>query len=1303
MPTPPLHKLFRLIPKALSRDQAELRRRLRQVEQKGLAGEELLQELNNWQKQLDRSREVRNQRQASIPTLHYPEELPVAQQRQRISEAIRRHPVVVLCGETGSGKTTQLPKICLELQRGTGGWIGMTQPRRIAARSIADYLAQDLRTEIGNLIGYKMRFNDRVSTDSLLKVMTDGILLAEIQSDRLLTRYDTLIIDEAHERSLNIDFLLGYLKQLLPKRPDLKLIISSATLDMERIARHFQEAPVIEVAGRTFAVETRYRPLHDPSPDEAEGEEKELEQGILEAVQELYKLGPLGDVLIFLPGEREIREIGDFLRHQELPHTEVLPLFARLSLADQQRIFHPGGGRRRLILATNVAETSITVPGIRYVIDSGLARISRHSGRTQVRRLPVEKISQASARQRQGRCGRLAEGVCIRLYSQEDFNNRDPFTDPEILRVSLAAVILQMKHLKLGEIESFPFVDPPGRGAIADGMRLLAELGAINERGQLTALGSELAQLPLDPRLGRMLLAGQRHGCLAEMRVIVAAMSLPDPREWPMEQRGKAEQLHKRHQDSNSDFVGLLTLWHFIENGRQEASSNNQFRRFLKENFLSGLRVREWQGIHEQLSRLSDEMGMGLNQSPASYREIHQAVLAGTLGFIGFKTETHDYVGVQQQRFGISPGSALFRKAPTWLAAGELLETSRLFATLCAKVEPEWIETVAGPLCRRHHQDPHWEKKSGSVLVFERVTLFGLTLIAQRRVQFGPLDGVKAREIFIQSALVEGQMQSSAPFFAHNQGLVAEVHELEHRSRRRDLLVEEQVLYDFYDQQLPPSIYNTHLFHQWYWQAKKRNARLLYFTREMLLRQESDGISGESFPGHLLVNGLELSLEYHFNPGAGEDGISVQIPLPFLNQLPAAPFEWLVPGLLPNKILALLKGLPKTLRRPLVPLPQTQQLCLQQVALADHLKPLGSVLGLLLLREQGLTIPGDAWRHEDLPDHLRMNFKIIEENSDTVLAQGRDLLALQQQWGAVAKKQFSALPKSAFEQSGLTRWAFGNLPQQVVVAGERKNSFGFPAIHDDGQSVSLRLVEDAEEARRLSRWGMVRLFALQLAPQLKPLEKKWALPRDLAGLDPAFGPAKGLWWEITALALARIFLDGYEEEMASEDQFLQRLANGRPLLTQALTEMQSLIKEIAQHQKAILALLRHGEIPGLAQVEAELRGHLESLIYPGFLRQTPPHWLKQYPRYLQAIALRLQRRGQAPLRDTQRAAELHPYWKRYLDRTRQHATVRLVDPELQHYRWMVEEFRISLFAQDLRTLFPVSGKRLEQQWEKVLP
>ncbi|MEO5353927.1 MAG: ATP-dependent RNA helicase HrpA [Magnetococcus sp. XQGC-1] len=1300
MTTDPFKKLFREISGGMLRDQFDLRRRLRLLVQKQQQGEAIDTPLAAWQEKLTRSRQERARRLATLPVPRYPEELPVAQNRARIAEAIRSHPVVVLCGETGSGKTTQLPKICLELQRGSGGWIGITQPRRIAARSIADFLVQDLQAEMGGVVGYKMRFTDRVSPDSFLKVMTDGILLAEIQGDRLLTRYDTLIIDEAHERSLNIDFILGYLRQLLPRRPDLKVIISSATLDMGRIARHFGNAPAIEISGRTFPVETRYRPLRTWD-EEANSEEKDLEQGVLEAVHELFAQGPTGDILVFLPGEREIREVGDLLRQQSWPNVDILPLFARLSMADQQRIFYPGN-RRRIILATNVAETSLTVPGIRYVIDSGLARISRHSGRTQVRRLPVERISQAAANQRQGRCGRLAEGICIRLFAEEDFLDRPLFTDPEIWRVSLAAVILQMKYLKLGEMETFPFVDPPSRGAIQDGLRLLAELGALSERGQLTALGSALAKLPLEPRLGRMLLAGQEYLCLTEMLIIVSALSLPDPREWPAEQRGKAEQAHKRHQDPQSDFMGLLTLWSFIENGRQEAASNNQFRRFLRENFLSVVRVREWQGIHEQLGQMIREGGMLCNQIAAGFTEIHQAILSGSLGFIGFKSDNHEYVGVQQSRFSISPGSVLSKKSPTWIAAGELIETSRLFASTCARVEPEWIEAVAGHLCRKHHQDPHWEKKSGSVLVFERVTLFGLTLIGQRKVQFGPLDPVLARQIFIQSALVEGEMQSSAPFFAHNQGLIAEVRELEHKSRRRDLLVEDPVLFDFYEQQIPDSVHSTHLLHQWYWQARKRNPRLLFFTRDMLLRHAGAGITGESFPGHLLVHGLELSLEYHFNPGAGEDGISVHLPLPYLNQVTPPPFEWLVPGLLPDKILALLKALPKTLRRPLVPLPQAQQFCLDNIQEKEQSKPLGAVLGHLLSRRYGVIIPLDAWRYADLPDHLRIHFKVVNEQSSAVLAQGRDLVALQQQWGAVAKKSFSKLPKADFERSGLTRWDFGDLPQQVVLSGERGNTFGFPAIQDDGTSVSLRLVENAEQARQISRWGLVRLFALQLPQQIRMLEKKWVIPREVMGNSSLFGSHKGMLWEIISLALARVFLDCAPEEIETEALFLQRLAAGRGMLTKAIEETHALVCEIVVQHRGLLLRLQGGDGAGWRLVAEEMRAHLDGLIYPGFLRQTPSLWLKQFPRYLRGVALRLERRGFAPLKDAQKAAEIAQLWRQYQTVLKKQEEARLWDPELQRYRWLLEEYRVSLFAQDLRTLVPVSAKRLAEQWEKVL-
>ena len=1299
-----IKKMFREVSQGLIRDQESLRQRLQSLQRSVQKDEAVATEWVALQARLSASIKNREKRRVSLPKPRYPDDLPVAQQREAVAQKIQKHPVVVLCGETGSGKTTQLPKICLDLQRGTAGWIGVTQPRRIAARTIADFLAHDLQSEMGAAVGYKMRFTDRVSPDSFIKVMTDGILLAEIQSDRMLSRYDTLIIDEAHERSLNIDFILGYLKQLIPRRPDLKVIISSATLDTHRFSQHFDQAPVMEVSGRTYPVEIRYRPLDTLDEGEEavrEGEEKALEHGIREAVHELFALGPSGDILIFLPGEREIRETADFLRKQALPATEVLPLFARLSMADQHRIFHPGK-RRRIILATNVAETSITVPGIRYVVDSGLARISRHSGRTQVRRLPVEKISRAAADQRKGRCGRLSDGICIRLFSQEDFVSRPLFTDPEILRSSLASVILQMNFLKLGTVEKFPFVDPPTANAIRDGARLLAELGAVTDRGKITQTGRDLARLPLDPRLGRMILAGHTHACLNEMLVIVSAMSIPDPRQWPEEHRGKAELAHKRYQDPASDFMGFLNLWAFIETGRQEAGSKNRFVRFLKENFLSVVRVFEWQGIREQLAHLAKSLGLKQAQNAAGFMEIHKAVLVGSLGFIGFKTENRDYAGARQNRFFISPGSDLFKKSPTWIVAGELVETTRLFASTCARVEPEWIEAVAGPLCRKKHFDPHWEKKSGFVQVFEQVTLFGLILMARRKVPFGPVDGELARKIFIQAALVEGQFQTTAEFFAHNHGLVAEVRELEHKSRRRDLLVDAQDLFDFYDGLIPEHVHSGHLFHAWYWQAYKKNNRLLFFTRDMLLRHAGEGITGESFPGYLQVHGQKLPLEYHFNPGDGEDGISVCIPLPCLNQLSAPMFEWLVPGLLPNKIQALLKALPKTWRRALVPLPQAGRFCLDHFQVSDRNKPLESILGRLLRQRYGVEIPADAWRFSDLPDHLRMNFKVVDEKTEKVLAQGRDLGVLQKKQGTEAKKSFGQLSKAGFERVGLTRWNFGDLPQQVVIPRKDAGTvYGFPAIQDDGATVSLRLLDDPYQARRITRWGLVCLFALQLPQQVRLLEKTLAPDHSMILAHASLGGRETLLREMIVLVLARVFLEE-EEAIETEALFQKRLHAGRGRLPKEAKEVYGLVRAILEHHHALHGMLREMKTPGLRPIAEEVRSHWNMLVFTGFFREIPPVWLKHLPRYLQAIRLRLERRAFAPQKDAQKAKEIQPLWQQYQTLAKKQAQAKTEDPELQQYRWMLEEFRVSLFAQDLRTIFPVSAKRLVAQWERVL-
>ena len=1291
-------QLFREISQGLMRDQEALRRHLQSLQREG--GKEGA--LEAWRRRLAVSREKREKRRLSLPVPRYEQDLPVIQQRDHIARMIRKHPVVVLCGETGSGKTTQLPKICLGLQRGSAGWIGITQPRRIAARSIADFLAKDLNSEVGAAVGYKMRFMDRVNPDSFVKVMTDGILLAEIQSDRMLSQYDTLIIDEAHERSLNIDFILGYLKQIVPRRPGFKVIISSATLDTQHFAKHFDGAPIVEVSGRTFPVETRYRPLKNLD-ETVEREDKDLEQGILEAVHELFALGPSGDILVFLPGEREIRDVADLLRKQSLPRTEILPLFARLSIADQQRIFYPGR-QRRVILATNVAETSITVPGIRYVVDSGLARVGRHSGRTQVQRLPVERISRAAANQRQGRCGRLSEGVCIRLFSQEDFLSRPTFTDPEILRASLAAVILQMKFLRLGTVEAFPFVDPPNTHAVQDGMRLLAELGAVTGKGHLTQIGKELARLPLEPRLGRMILAGHANLCLNEMLVIVSAMSIPDPREWPEEQRGKAETAHKRHVHPQSDFMGLLSLWTFIRSGQEEAGSKNQFRRFLKGNFLSFMRVREWQGIHAQLTHLATSLALKANQHAASYQEIHKAILSSSLGFVGFKTENRDYLGARQSRFFVSPGSVLFKKSPVWIMAGELRETTRLFASTCAKIEPEWVEEVAGDQCRKSHFDPHWEKKSGSVLVFERVTLFGLTLIAKRKVSFGNIDPEQARKIFIQSALVEGQLQTTAEFFSHNQALIAEVRELEHKSRRRDLLVDEQVLFDFYEGLLPEHIHSVHLFHAWYRQARKKNAQLLFFSREMLLLHDGEGITGESFPGHLLIRHQEFPLEYHFNPGEGEDGISVRIPLPYLNQLSAAAFEWLVPGLLANKVLALLKALPKTFRRSLVPIPKASQYCMENIRAEDRSQSMDVVLGRIIRQHYGISIPSDAWRFADLADHLRMNFKVMDERSEQVIIQGRDLNMLQKQCGSEAQKSFQKRPKTDFERTGLTRWDFGDLPQQVIMPSKISGGkmYGFPAIRDDGNSVSLHLLDDPYHARRVTRWGLVRLFYLQLGQQIRSLERKLVIDKRTMLAYAPFGRRDMLLKEMISLTLARVFLDSAEEEVHNEALFQKRLQVGRTLLSKEVDEVCRLVHQIFEHYQSVLSKLREMRVPGLQTLQQEVRDHLDTLVFSGFLQETPAVWLKHLPRYLRAIVLRLERRVFAPQKDTQKAKEILPFWQQYHLLAKKQATEKIQDPELQYYRWMLEEFRVSLFAQDLRTAMPVSPKRLEKQWQKVL-
>jgi ATP-dependent helicase HrpA len=925
-------------------DQHRLRQRLARLK-KTSNSSEVLKHLTA---EFAKSQQQRRQRLDSLPIPDYPEELPVSERRTEIAKAIKENQVVIVAGETGSGKTTQLPKICLDIGRGVAGLIGHTQPRRLAARSVASRIASELKSELGHAVGYKVRFSDHTRPESYIKLMTDGILLAESQNDHFLNQYDTLIIDEAHERSLNIDFLLGYLKQLLPKRPNLKLIITSATIDTERFAKHFNDAPIIEVTGRTYPVELRYRPLE--AVDE-EAKDRNIQQAILDAVDEAARLGQ-GDVLIFLPGEREIRETAESLRKHHPLHTEILPLYARLSAAEQNRVFQTHKGRR-IVLATNVAETSLTVPGIRYVIDPGLARMSRYSHRTKVQRLPIEKVSQASANQRAGRCGRVAPGVCFRLYSEMDFINRTEFTEPEIKRSNLAAVILQMKSLRLGEVEHFPFVEPPEQKMISDGYKLLQELGAVDAAQHLTETGKQLAKLPVDPRIGRMVLAAKQEDCLEEVLVIASAISVQDPRERPHEYQQAADEKHRQFKDERSDFLAYLNLWRSFHEQKRHLS-NNKLRKWCKENFISYLRMREWHDVHAQMHSLITDMGWRPNQIEAGYTEIHRALITGLLGNLANKTQSQEYAGARGIKLYIFPGSGLFKKQPKWFMAAELVETTRLYARLIAKIESEWIEQVAGDLCKRSYFEPHWEKTPAAVMAYERVTLYGLVINPKRKVHYSRIDSVEARQIFIRKALVAGDFQTQAKFFEHNKQLVADIETLEAKSRRRDVLVDEQVLYDFYDQLIPDDICDGRRFEKWRKAAEEKNKQLLYLTREDLMHHEAEGASEAQFPDSMQIAGMSLKLSYHFEPGSEDDGVTVTVPLPALNLLQPQQFDWLVPGLLHEKICQLLKSLPKVLRRNFVPVPDFANACLRSLAVSDI--PLIEALQQQLKKISGVEI-----------------------------------------------------------------------------------------------------------------------------------------------------------------------------------------------------------------------------------------------------------------------------------------------------------------------------------------------------------
>ncbi len=1329
-------------------------------------------------------------------TLEFPESLPVSGRRDEIMEAMRQHQVIIVCGETGSGKTTQLPKIALALGRGKcnaapgqkGQLIGHTQPRRIAASSVAKRIAEELKSPLGEVVGYKVRFQDRLSRDASVKLMTDGILLAETQTDPLLKAYDTIIIDEAHERSLNIDFLLGYIRQILPRRPDLKVVVTSATIDADRFAKHFESAkgpaPVIQVSGRTFPVEQRWRPFE-------ESRDYGLNEAIADGVDELWQGNAGGDILVFLPGEREIREAADHLRkhlaHQPVTrNAEVLPLFARLSQAEQDRIFDGHTGRR-IVLATNVAETSLTVPGIRYVIDAGTARVKRYSLRSKVEQLLVEPISQAAANQRAGRCGRVANGICIRLYDEKDFAGRPRFTDPEILRSSLAGVILRMKSLHLGVVEDFPFIDAPSGRAIADGYQLLNELGAVDDKNELTPMGRELSKLPLDPRVGRMILEARARGALSEVLVIASALSLQDVRDRPMDAQQQADQQHAKFDDDKSEFSGYLKLWQWLQEARggapalpsarqQQAQarargpsqavlpvaqrkaaapvapaaapappvapthklSNRQYEQLLRQNFINVRRVREWRDVHSQLLTVVTEHHWVLNTQPASYEALHLSMLAGLLGNIGFKPEEDDaYLGARGIKFHRHPGAHLRKKPGRWIVCAELVETTRLFGRGIAAIEPQWLEEVGAHLLKKQVLDPHWEKKAAEVVAFERATLYGLVVYSGRRVGYEKVDPHAARELFIREALVGGEAPQDwdkrLPFLAANDKLIAKVQELEHKSRRQDVLVDEELIFAFYDQQVPQDVCNGRSFEHWYRAESKARPDLLKLTRDELMRHEAAGITTSAFPKMVRLGGVDCAASYLHEPGDPRDGITVTIPLFVLNQVQEERCEWLVPGMLKDKIQALLKSLPQRPRSRFVPLPDNATRLAALLGTPDRVGHTGLVDALLkqVRDETSLDVKRADFKLDMVPPHLFMNFRVVDEHGRQ-LGQGRNLGALKAELGAKARGAFQALaslkiapgaaskadsdekaPENAVDkaqrapekraknapaaqaEARYTAWTFGELPELMEIGKGGQTLIGFPALIDAGDAVSIEVFDEPEVAAARHRAGLRRLCALQIKDALKYLEKNIPDLQKMAVAYMPLGTQEELRAQILDVALDRAFL--LDPLPTNAQDFERRVQEGRARLTLIANEVARLAGTILQEYAAAVRKLK--DTKGAPDAVADAQQQLQRLVPKNFLAAAPWPQLAHFARYLKAITLRLDKFRADPARDAARLAELRPqeqrYWRLVAERKGQ------VDARMQELRWLLEELRVSFFAQELRTPQPVSVKRLDKLWAQI--
>jgi ATP-dependent helicase HrpA len=1240
-------------------------------------------------------------RLAAKPKVTYPDDLPVAARRGDIAAAILDNQVVIVAGETGSGKTTQLPKICLDLGRGIEGLIGHTQPRRIAARSVAERIAQELNTELGTAVGYQVRFTDHSSASTLVKVMTDGILLAEMQRDRDLRRYDTIIIDEAHERSLNIDFILGYLKQLLPRRPDLKVIITSATIDPQRFSKHFGNAPIIEVSGRTYPVEVRYRPLVGQSPDD----DRDQVTGICEAVEELWTEhhSPAGDVLVFLSGEREIRDAAEALNAMAMPNTEILPLYARLSAAEQHRVFGPHTGRR-VVLATNVAETSLTVPGIRYVVDAGTARISRYSQRTKVQRLPIEPISRASASQRAGRCGRVADGICIRLYSQEDFEARPEFTDPEILRTNLASVILQMTSLGLGDIARFPFLEPPDARQITDGVRLLEELQAIepadqasDPRKRLTAYGRKIAALPLDPRLARMVLESDRNGALREVLIIVAALSIQDPRERPMDKRQQADERHRRFADENSDFVALLNLWNYLKE-RQRELSGSAFRRMCKSEYLHYLRVREWQDLYSQLKKACKSLDLQQDASEADQDSIHRSVLSGLLSHIGLRdVEKREYIGARGARFGISPGSSLFKKQPQWVMSAELVETTRLWARVNARTDPAEVERLAQHLVKRSYSEPHWEKKRGAAVALEKVTLYGVPLVAGRKVGYARINPQESRDLFIRHALVEGDWETHHRFFHDNRALVKRLTELEARARRRDILVDDQTLVDFYDALLPAEIVSAQHFDSWWKHSRRTQPDLLTLTEEFLVKQDADAVSAQDYPQVWEQNGIELRVTYQFEPGAAADGVTVHIPLDILNQVDDQGFDWQVAGLRQDLAVALLKSLPKATRRNFVPTPDRACAALASADPAGGC--LTDELGHALLEMTGVRIPSDEWDWSRVPDHLRITFR-VEDRGGEAVGEGKELSELQQQL-APQLRQSMRHAATIVERKGLKEWSFGALPATFEQGVGDRVIHGFPAVVDYGDSVAVEVLASAQERDAATRLGVRRLLLLNTtAPWKRVLARLTNAQRLALGHNP-HGSVPALLQDCLAAAVDSIVAQRPGGQVLGPQDFEEALRIVRSQVVARVMDVIDLVEPVMVRSRQAELALAAMTSPVMAAAKADMQEQLRSLMYAGFVADTGVGQLRHVERYLRAIVVRCDRAPSQVSRDAALMDTVARVQVEYDALVAALPPARRTGADEQALRWMLQELRVSLFAQTLGTAHPVSEKRIYKAMDEL--